>query len=230
MEERIRQVNSEKEKAEEGIEIFHEQLRRNGYDKRMLKYRRKGEAKRQGGEEGAEQKGNGEEKRLWWGIESIGEETEVIKRMLKKMGGISTYRKGSKRLLEVIREKRRKAKREEEEKGRMEKKGVIYRIQCSDCEMCYVGETEKKLRERIKQHKDDVRLERDRNAIYKHIRDMGHLVDWSEVKVLGQEGRRTVRKWKEARFIEVEGVKVMNWNSGLKINEQWDKLLRSLKI
>ena len=130
----------------------------------------------------------------------------------------------------MIREKRRKAKREEEEKGRMEKKGVIYRIQCSDCEMCYVGETGKKLRERIKQHKDDVRLERDRNAIYKHIRDTGHLVDWSEVKVLGQEGRRTVRKWKEARFIEVEGEKVMNWNSGLKINEQWDKLLRSLKI
>ena len=96
--------------------------------------------------------------------------------------------------------------------------------------MCYVGETGKKLRERIKQHKDDVRLERDRNAIYKHIRDTGHLVDWSEVKVLGQEGRRTVRKWKEARFIEVEGEKVMNWNSGLKINEQWDKLLRSLKI
>jgi len=50
-------------------------------------------------------------------------------------------------------------------------------------------------------------------------------VDWSEVNVLGQEDRRTVRKWKEARFIEVEG-----WNSGLKIDEQWDKLLRSLKI
>ena len=55
-------------------------------------------------------------------------------------------------------------------------------------------------------------------------------MDWSEVKVLGQEGRRTVRKWKEARFIEGEGEKVMNWNSGLRINKQWDKLLRSLKI
>ena len=63
MEERIRQVNSEKEKAEEGIEGFHEQLRRNGYDKRMSKYRRKEEAKRQGGGEGAEQKENGEEEK-----------------------------------------------------------------------------------------------------------------------------------------------------------------------
>ena len=93
-----------------------------------------------------------------------------------------------------------------------------------------MGETGKKLRERIKQHKDDVRLERDRNAIYKHIRETGYLVDWSEVKVLGQDDRRTVRIWKEARFTEVEGEKVMNWNSGLKIDEQWDKLLRSLKI
>jgi len=92
------------------------------------------------------------------------------------MGGISTYRKGSKRLLEVIREK-----------GMMERKGVIYRIQCNGCKMCYVEETGKSSRERIKQHNDDVRLERDRNDIYKHIRDTGHLVDWSKVKVLGQE-------------------------------------------
>jgi len=57
------------------------------------------------------------EMKLWWGIESIGEETEVIKRMLKRMRGISTYKKESKRLLEVIREKRRKAKREEGNDG-----------------------------------------------------------------------------------------------------------------
>ena len=50
------------------------------------------------------------------------------------------------------------------------------------------------------------------------------------MKVLGQEGRRTVRKWKEARFMEVEGEKVMNWNSGLNIDEQFGKVLRSLKI
>jgi len=55
-------------------------------------------------------------------------------------------------------------------------------------------------------------------------------VDWSEVKLLGQEDRKTVRKWKEVRFIEVEGGKTMNWNAGIKIDEQWDKLLRNIKI
>jgi len=59
----------------------------------------------------------------------------------------------------------------------MEKKGVIYRIQCSDCEMRYVGETGKSVRERIKQPKDDVRLDRDRHSIYKHIKYTGHLMD-----------------------------------------------------
>jgi hypothetical protein len=226
MEDRIREVNSDKGKAEEGIDVFHEQLRKCGYDKRMLEYRR-----RRGREGGKERKGKEkieDEKKIWWGIESIGEETEVIKKMLKRMGGVHTYRKGSRKLLEVIRGKKRNVKREEEKKGDMEKKGVIYRIQCKDCDMCYVGETGKKLKERVKQHKDDVRLERDRNAIYKHIRDNGHSIDWKEVKVLGLEDRRTVRKWKEARFIEVEGNKVMNWNSGLKIDYQWDKILRSI--
>jgi len=129
-------------------------------------------------------------------------------------------------------DKREEEKNEERRRGegRIEKKGVHYRTQCSDCEMGYVGETRKRLRERMKQHKDDVRLQRDRIVIYKHIRDTGNLVDWSEVKVLGQEDRRTVRKCKEARFIEVEGKKVMNLNSRLKIAEQWDRLLRSLKI
>jgi len=47
---------------------------------------------------------------------------------------------------------------------------------------------------------------------------------------LGQKGRTTVRKLKEARFIEVEGEKAMNWNSRIKIGEPWDRLLRSLKI
>jgi len=55
-------------------------------------------------------------------------------------------------------------------------------------------------------------------------------VDWSEVKVSGHEDRRTVRKWEKARFIEVEAEKPMNWNSGFKIDKQWDKLLWSLKI
>jgi len=58
----------------------------------------------------------------------------VIKKMLKKMGGISTYRKGSKRLLEERREKKRR-------RERWRKKEVIYRIQCSDREMLYVGKT-----------------------------------------------------------------------------------------
>jgi len=49
-----------------------------------LKYRKK-ERPRDKGEKKAEQKENGAETVMW--IESIGEETELIKRMLKKMGG-----------------------------------------------------------------------------------------------------------------------------------------------
>jgi len=47
MEERIRQVNSEKEKAEEGIEIFHDQLRRSGEDVEVQKERRDKEEKKE---------------------------------------------------------------------------------------------------------------------------------------------------------------------------------------
>jgi len=44
----------------------------------------------------------------------------------------------------------------------------------------------------MKQHTVYVRLERDINVIYKHTcrRDTGHLVDWSEVVGLSENGKK----------------------------------------
>ena len=53
-----------------------------------------------------------------------------------------------------------------------------------NCEAVYIGETKKKLQERLKQHKDDVRLKRDRNAIYKHVQEDSHEIDWERAEIL----------------------------------------------
>lgn len=46
-------------------------------------------------------------------------------------------------------------------------------------EAVYAKETKKKLQERFKQHKDDVRLEsEDKNDIYKPVQEKAHAIDW----------------------------------------------------
>ena len=44
--------------------------------------------------------------------------------------------------------------------------------------------------------------------------------------VIETESRVLVRKWKEARRIREEGEKVINWNSGCAISEEWDEILK----
>ena len=111
-------------------------------------------------------------------------------------------------------------------KRRRQQKGVIYCINCKDCDMKYIGETGKLLKERVKQHKSDVKYGRETNAILKHVKEKGHEVNWEEVIVLEHEDRMWPRKWKEAWWIEKEGEeKLMNWTKGISINKEWKHII-----
>jgi len=70
-----------------------------------------------------------------------------------------------------------------------EQRGVVHSVPCVNCEAVYVRETRKKLQERLKQHKDEVRLKRDRNAIYKHVQEEAHDIDLEGVEILELEKR-----------------------------------------
>jgi hypothetical protein len=215
MEKKIERINTSEEQKRKDIARLWKQLRQNGYgvgDKR--KRREKVEEDRTG-----EKKEEDSEKKSWYGIESVGRATDKIKSILKEEG-IKTYRKGGKKIIEIV---RTKGKRWNTNK---ELRGVVYKVKCKDCEMMYIGETKKKMEERLKEHKDDVRLRRDTNAIFKHIEDTGHTIDWEGAEVIQQESRKLVRKWKESRRIKEVGNKAMNWNNGLAINTEWEEVLR----
>ena len=62
--------------------------------------------------------------------------------------------------------------------------GVVYKINCKDCNLCYVGETGRDLNTRVREHKDSVRLGRTNNACFKHVQNTLHSIDWRGVKAL----------------------------------------------
>jgi len=125
---------------------------------------------------------------------------------------VKTYGKGGRRISDLVRNKKGALKGEQG--------GIVYSVPCMNCEVVYIGETRKKLQERPKQHKDDVRLKRDRNAIYKHVQEEAHDIDCERAEILEQDERMLVRKWKETRRIKETGDKTMNWNAGLTVNEE----------
>lgn len=74
------------------------------------------------------------------------------------------------------------------------------------------------MEERFKQHKGDVRRGTESNAGFKHVKDTGHAINW-EARVLENEKRMLIRKWKEAEMIKkVEKSRLMNWTMRLVIN------------
>ena len=57
-------------------------------------------------------------------------------------------------------------------------------VRCGECDGCYVGETGRCFKTRLREHKDAVRLGRERNAIFNHVHSTNHAIDWSNSKLI----------------------------------------------
>ena len=60
----------------------------------------------------------------------------------------------------------------------MDKNCCIYKIPCSVCNKFYIGQTSKSLFTRLKQHKYAVRIANENNALFVHVRDFNHNINW----------------------------------------------------
>lgn len=71
-----------------------------------------------------------------------------------------------------------------------EQSGLVYKIDCKDCNKCYVGETVQKLCTRITQHQRDVKAGDSfslKTALVKHTVDLKHSFDFDNVSILCKE-------------------------------------------
>ena len=67
----------------------------------------------------------------------------------------------------------------------------------------YIGQTSKSLEIGINQHRDAVRLGQVNNAVYKHIGDMNHAIDWNSSRLVCKSGF-------ESHKLTVESVLLIN--------------------
>jgi len=89
----------------------------------------------------------------------------------------------------------------------------IYEINCS-CGTKYVGETERPLYKRIKEHQASCKKGSQESAISDHVwntkNNSDHVIQWNDAKIILQEKRKTFRKAKEALLIQRTFSPLMN--------------------
>ena len=81
---------------------------------------------------------------------------------------------------------------------RLDQAGVVYKIQCNDCPELYVGETERRLNTRFKEH------HRSSSPVGVHVEQRRHSIDEGSVSVLHRESDWFRRGVAEAVFIQRE--------------------------
>lgn len=91
----------------------------------------------------------------------------------------------------------------------------VYKIPCKDCDKFYIGQTGKDLPTRIKQHKYSVRTGQVSNALFVHLRDMNHCIDWSNASSMFPCNNLLNRNIVESSFIKQSDNNIINLSSGL---------------
>ena len=78
----------------------------------------------------------------------------------------------------------------------------IYEIPCGACPKKYIGETGRTLTKRLVEHKRDVKTGKESNACFIHLRDEGHVIDWSNAKMRHKSSNVYERKMLESLLIQ----------------------------
>ena len=98
----------------------------------------------------------------------------------------------------------------------LRQKGVVYRIQCQDCDSSYIGQTGRTLEHQVKEHKRAyTHAESLNSAVAEHSLDSMHRIDWDGAKVIAlcdrsQHQRCLLESWNIRRLNST-----MNRDSGV---------------
>ena len=104
---------------------------------------------------------------------------------------------------------------------------VVYSIECKTCGGQYIGETQRALAVREKEHREAVRLaNQEKSAVAEHVYNQTtvHEIDWNSSKIIDRAVRRTERKIRESFAIHMKKP-VMNRDEGYERSTTWNAIL-----
>ena len=93
---------------------------------------------------------------------------------------------------------------------------VVYSVPCSDCELTYIGQTSQQLKQRLTQHKSDIKKVNKNCALAIHCRTLNHTMQFNNAKILEQEARTNKRSFLEMIHIQKNNSHTMNAKTDVK--------------
>ena len=147
----------------------------------------------------------------------IGHLSEGIKRILSKLN-IRTCFKPFKTLRQLL-------VHPKDHINLKDRTNVIYRIDCRNCALVYIGQTGRTIHHRVREHKRALESETYyASAVASHAHTSNHVIDWEGAAVLEQEHRLYQRCYLEAWHIR--GVKdSMNRDEGF-LPQEYNSLIK----
>jgi len=94
-------------------------------------------------------------------------------------------------------------KRGKDKIDRMAQNDCVYKISCSGCDMCYVGQTKRQLGTRLKEHMSDIKKKNGLlSVVSNHRLDCNHEMNWLETAILDVESSYVKRMVSEMIYIK----------------------------
>ena len=74
-----------------------------------------------------------------------------------------------------------------------ERAGVVYKLNCLDCNAAYVGETGRQVEDRMAEHRRDIANRKQTSKVFEHVNGTGHSFDFDNVEILDNCNHKKVR-------------------------------------
>ena len=96
------------------------------------------------------------------------------------------------------------------------KAGVVYKLDCNECDAVYVGETGRQVKDRMREHQNDIVKAKQVSKVYNHVNETGHSFNFDNVTVLDNCQSVKVRLQLECIHTELQSNSInrsLNMNS-----------------
>lgn len=161
-----------------------------------------------------------EKKKNYFGLQYHEGLFERLNRIAKKVGKFNLAPIATNRIKDKITTRDLNIQNDEFEQG------IVYKIECS-CNMCYIGETGRRVLDRMKEHKADIKYCRRTSALAGHLAENKKCeIVWDKVETLTKCKELFHRKFLENEMILKFKGATLNQNIGVMPNVVWNKLLK----